>query len=301
MVGLENIMAFFKHTQTKGHKLYDLYKMYCYSSYPPISQEQFENVVVFMDKWVIRDLKEKAGKCDDYTKFIKKEGLITKKLWNHLKGVKKPLKIVRPISSIEAVEQAIKDGATYSADITARTGLAPRTIRKKLVLLKRSNKIRTEGGGPTRRFFSVSTTPRAVETPAAYADIVQSPKSEAPEPPPTQHIGTDYKSLLPINWDAMTRGDRVDYVQKIQHKGLYNYVLSIDSTLKPFLDVVKKNKTPPINLYVNLFSFSSSSTSEEAKALVKGLVEALNMMGRARLQYVEVKDPPLIEIREVRK
>jgi uncharacterized protein YsxB (DUF464 family) len=255
MEGLENIMSFFKHTQTAGYKLYDLFKMYCYSSYPKLTQEQFENVLVFLDKGVIRDLKKKSAlyKYDNYVGFIKKEGLITRKLWNYLKGIKGNQKC---LSKMTTIDRAI---------ITE--------IESKVESLKTDpkNKPNITGGVQTSEYN----------------------ESKQPTEP-------DYKSMLPVDWNSMAKGERVDFLQKVQDKRLYNYVLSIDESLKTFMNNIKKNKSSPINLYVNLFSFSSN-TSEEAKTLIKSFIEALNMLGRARLQYVEVKDPPLIEIREVRK
>ena len=51
---------------------------------------------------------------------------------------------------------------------------------------------------------------------------------------------------------------------------------------------------------MNLFSFPSDTTSPEAKTLLKRFVEQLNLLGRARLQYVECSNQPVVEIRETR-
>ena len=112
----------------------------------------------------------------------------------------------------------------------------------------------------------------------------------------------DYKTRLPLDWNKMVLPERIDFAKKIQHKGFLTYVLSLDESLAEYLKKLKtKEKKPGINLYVSLFSTPSKSTSEESKALLKSFVDSLNMLGRARLEYVELVDPPVIEIREVRR
>jgi hypothetical protein len=126
------------------------------------------------------------------------------------------------------------------------------------------------------------------------------PKPKIPKKIVEQKI--DYKSQLPVDWNKMTRSERIDFVKKIQHKGFYAYVLSLDNDLAEYIKSTKKNVSKQsLSLYVNLFSFPSKSASDESKALLKSFVESLNMLGRARLEYVELVDPPVVEVREVRR
>lgn len=149
-------------------------------------------------------------------------------------------------------------------------------------------------------------------------EIVVGPKPVDPEPqttvPPVEPKALpenktqpaeqpqDYKTRLPLDWNKMILPERIDFAKKIQHKGFLTYVLSLDESLAEYLKKLKtKEKKQGINLYVSLFSIPSKSTSEESKALLKSFVDSLNMLGRARLEYVELVDPPVIEIREVRR
>jgi hypothetical protein len=77
--------------------------------------------------------------------------------------------------------------------------------------------------------------------------------------------------------------------------------LAQDPKIKEYLGrVEKKSNAEPFNLYVTLFSFTAKEATPKAKALVKGLITALNKLGRGRLQYVELLDPHIVEIREVK-
>lgn len=110
-----------------------------------------------------------------------------------------------------------------------------------------------------------------------------------------------YEDKMPFNWVTMTKGQRIDFVSKIQDEGFANYVRSLDPSINRFLQASKKLEENRNRLYINIFSFSSKSTSEEAKNLLKSFVDSLNLLGRASLQYVELLEPPMVEIREVRK
>ena len=141
----------------------------------------------------------------------------------------------------------------------------------------------------TKKFWD--KTVESLNIPSSKPQIVETEKSG------------DFKEKMPLNWGIMSKGERIDFVGKIQDKEFKEFVLKQDKSLSQYFKGASKwaDKKSPINLYVNLFSFSSKTTSEEAKCLVKSLIESLNMLGRARLQYVELTDPPVVEIREVRR
>ena len=110
-----------------------------------------------------------------------------------------------------------------------------------------------------------------------------------------------FKEKMPLNWDNMKFSDRLEFAKNIADKEFKSYVLAKDPKVKSYLDCQKKNpQASPMKLYINLFSFPANRVSPETKAIVKDLIKALNNLGRGRLQYVEILDPPTIEIREVR-
>jgi len=76
-------------------------------------------------------------------------------------------------------------------------------------------------------------------------------------------------------------------------------VLNLDQNLKNYFSLMKNVSSTKMKLYVTLFQ-APASCSEEAKNLLRCFVENLNSFGRARLQFVECKEPNVIEIREMR-
>lgn len=108
-----------------------------------------------------------------------------------------------------------------------------------------------------------------------------------------------FADQLPLNWLMMTLPERIDFVKKISHEEFKSYVLKQDPDLAKYMKRIKPD-SKKMSLYVSLFSFPSDTTSEEAKQLLKSFVDSLNQLGRARLQYMECTDPPVVEIREVR-
>lgn len=109
-----------------------------------------------------------------------------------------------------------------------------------------------------------------------------------------------YHHLLPTNWTVMNFSDRVSFVSRVQHKGFFDYILDSDKKLKEYFSKMKHATPNGLRLYVTIFSIPADSYSEESKNLLKTFVETLNMVGRAKLQYVKCSDPNMIEIREVR-
>jgi len=109
-----------------------------------------------------------------------------------------------------------------------------------------------------------------------------------------------YHSLLPMDWTMMSFSDKVSFVSRVQHKGFFNYILDSDKKLKEYFSKIKHTAPNGLKLYVTIFSIQADSYSEESKNLLRTFVETLNMVGRAKLQYIKCSDPDVIEIREVR-
>jgi len=109
-----------------------------------------------------------------------------------------------------------------------------------------------------------------------------------------------YHQLLPTNWTVMSFSDKVSFVSRVQHKGFFDYILDSDKKLKEYFSKMKHVTPNGLRLYVTIFSIPADSYSEESKNLLRTFVETLNMVGRAKLQYIKCSDPNMIEIREVR-
>lgn len=120
-----------------------------------------------------------------------------------------------------------------------------------------------------------------------------------PEEPISNKNKDVFINLLPLNWHKMTFTERVDFIQRVKHKGFYDYLLEKDPKLKNYFSKVKKED--PMKLYITVFSFPSGTYSEEAKGLLRCFVDTLNSIGRAQLQFIECKNPDVIEIREMRR
>jgi hypothetical protein len=111
-----------------------------------------------------------------------------------------------------------------------------------------------------------------------------------------------YEKLLPVNWATMTFSDRISFAKKIQHEGFKNYVLMIDNKIKKYFnkkEEIKEGKAV-MRMYTTLFSFPSNNYDDKAKELFKKFIKSINAYGRANLQYVECKNPNIVEIRESR-
>jgi hypothetical protein len=113
------------------------------------------------------------------------------------------------------------------------------------------------------------------------------------------NIEDDYYKLLPLDWVKMSFSDRIEFAKKVQHPDFLKYIFKLDSKLEGYLKKIRHNPTD-LKLYVNIFTIPSETYSEEAKSLLKLFVDALNMTGRARLQFVQCTKPDIIEIREVK-
>lgn len=289
---LKNVATFCKGTVTVGKKVNALYQEYL-TKYPVTSVREFEEALLQLNKTVIKNLRDKcqkfAQKCpgssiDTYKSFIVREEYITQNLWDKLLGNKSVKSKWFPG---EGNSKLPSDWETY---LPKHKISFIQNCTNFLVL----DEIIKHEKDPLLVAEACSRTESVTNTKPQEGPIQK-------QAPSREKQGTDFGSMLPVNWAAMTKGERLDFVKKIQHKDFLKFVLNLDKSLNEYLTVRKTPvKTPQVSLYVNLFTFPSS-VSEESKSLVKGLVESLNMMGRARLQYLELTDPPIIEIREVRR
>jgi hypothetical protein len=315
MDSLKNVVSFCKSTATIGKRINDLYRLYL-NTQPAITLSAFEEALLRLDKTVIKDLQVKCKKyvqehsgetnAKNYGNFIKSEEYITRKLWDRLVGYQSRKKnkwvpgrdgsLVNP------------NWGTYTRE--HKTALIRRCTDSLILndIIKNEEDmevineacIRADTLEEEKKLASVEVKKAQANVRLQKAFDYAKQRAALDRARETTPQKPDFKSMLPVNWDAMSKGERVDFAKKIQHKEFYKYILDLDKTLVDYLNSGKKTPGPSVNLYVNLFTFPSSA-NEEAKTLVKGLVEALNMMGRARLQYIELTEPPIIEIREVRR
>ena len=110
-----------------------------------------------------------------------------------------------------------------------------------------------------------------------------------------------YSKLLPASWATMSSNDRIDFVKKIQHQGFKDYVLSLDKRVRDFVLSTKKDESKNMmKIYTTLFSFNPKKYDKKTKDLFRSFVDSINNLGRGNLQYVECKEPHVIEIREIR-
>lgn len=109
-----------------------------------------------------------------------------------------------------------------------------------------------------------------------------------------------YGKLLPADWATMTFSSKIDFTLKVQHEGFRKFILENDKKIKSYYENLQQKKDPRLKLYITLFSVEAGSYTQESKKLLKDFVDSLNNLGRAKLQFVECKDPDMIEIREIR-
>jgi hypothetical protein len=109
-----------------------------------------------------------------------------------------------------------------------------------------------------------------------------------------------YHNLLPLDWTTLSFSEKVDYTLKVQHGGFREFILDSDKKLKDYFAKLTEKKDHRLRLYITLFSIPADKYTEESKELLKTFVNTLNSLGRAKLQFLECKNPDMIEIREIR-
>lgn len=153
---------------------------------------------------------------------------------------------------------------------------------------------------------------------AFWYEVTDPPKKEKSTPPPLpeepapvegeiprrplRKIDRDaYAKLLPVNWAEMTYSNMVNFTKRVQHEGFREYILSKNEKLRKYFERLPKKSDVRMGLYVTLFSFKEKEYDNKAKELLRRFVTMLNGLGRARFEYIELKDPGIVEIRELRK
>lgn len=325
---LKNIKTFCKGCQTKNVPIKNLYERFNAAPYVKISQYEFEQGLLELNKGVIKDVKrlclnhEALYGPDGYTLFVEDHQYITKEFWDSLIEKKpetlssivkdtqgsyvEPKKekpdlaslvkesigsssirhLVRdiPYKDRQTILDAVLEGCDTYSKIVNKTRFPLKFVERQITRLILDKKVMYNGKWNSKQ------------------RIVGYVEQESPV------VQDEFADMLPVDWLTMTHPERVDFLNKIQHKGFYEYVLRQDSKLADF---VKKSKSAgrvykeKLDIYVTLFSFPANTTSEEAKLLIKSFVNSLNMKGRARLQYVECSDgdkrkSSTVEIREIR-
>jgi hypothetical protein len=109
-----------------------------------------------------------------------------------------------------------------------------------------------------------------------------------------------YHRLLPADWAIKTFSEKIDFTIKVQHKGFLNFILDSDKKIKEYYSKLVDKRDPKLKLYITLFTVPAGRYCLESKELLRSFVDALNQLGRAKLQYLECTNPDMIEIREIR-
>lgn len=272
--------------------LYDRYKAtYCLLLHKgTVTQYDFEKGLEALNKGVIKHLKKKCiafiqDECPNtYEAFIERNEFITKEFWYDIRSqVRKdthksqipPNWDVMPFSDKLKFAESIKDRG-FKAYIMAKDPKIKEYFNSQIEK-------------PPEMAFQ-ELFPQKINTPVLPPEMI------APVPPKS------HKEKMPVDWLNMSFSDRLDFAKAIGDKDFKAYVLAQDPKIKEYLERLENRKphAEPFNLYVTLFSFPTKSATPKARALVKELIGALNKLGRGRLQYVELLDPHVIEIREVK-
>jgi len=151
--------------------------------------------------------------------------------------------------------------------------------------------------GSTKKFIDrikkAKNIKKSDELPTSPAGFLEGMKKLSMKP-------KNHKDSMPLEWDKMSFSTRLEFYQNIKDKDFKDYVAAKEPKLKDYDIKSQTSKKSAFRLYVTLYSFRADKASKETKARIKELVDALNSLGRGRLQYVETLNPPTIEIREVR-
>lgn len=313
---LKCIQAYCKRTETTGKPITLLHKDFIsYPAYPVITMDKFTQGLQSLGKRVIKDLENRCLEFmslygpGSYEDFTKQKEFVTQKFWDSLAKKFKPERSLKSKKIARACKDILVDKVVQVPvqvpEVNAKLdGILPRNWYKISIQEKKDIINKTTDPEILKVLTKGLQVAELVDTAVARLKDVtgDQKKTQESEKPLQAPNSGDYKNRLPIDWNKMALPERIDFAKKIQHNGFLTYVLSLDETLAEYFKKLKtKEKKPSISLYVNLFSVPSKSTSDESKALLKSFVDSLNMLGRARLEYVELIDPPVVEIREVRR
>lgn len=304
---IKAVSNFCRHYPTVGVKIEDLYIKFIASSMrSDITMEDFENSLEHLNKKVIKDVELKialflkgrnmASLDSLYYKFIKEHEYVSRAFWDeHTEKEADKTEIVQSQDKIlkpSALKIEQNEWASMP-DVFKKEAIIKAAKYKDVDALKRYWSYEDD---ITLKNFCV-TKIQAIESTNKMQAIIKKPAEK--HKTDSEDAKSTYGGMLPVDWPTWSIGKRVDFVKVIQHKEFRDYVLSLDKKLeKFFLNIKEKPKST--HVYVTIYSFNSETTSQDAKLHLKGFVDALNQMGRARLQYIECSNLNTVEIREVK-
>lgn len=288
---IKSIILFCKNNETVAKPVAELYKNYikkegvCLG----ISQGQFEFGLLVLKKKVILNLRNKcldfikAG-LGSYEEFITVNEPITKVFWDYIVGqdfsgiVENHARTLPVVKSTQVLSHKQRVPANW----------------KDMSSLEKAEFFKGIEKDDEFKAYVLALDPNLKK----YMES-QDNKREPSQNKAAEEV--DYKSLLPVNWVSMSFSDRVSFAISIEDTDFKAYVLTQDPKIANYLKYLKSNRNDKsFNLYVTLYSFPADSKSTETKDTLKDFVSALNKLGRSRLQYLEISEPPLVEIREVK-
>lgn len=295
---LNDIRNFLK--RGTGHfKVYELYNQFkALKAYKnsKISYEAFELHLLKLNKKIIRALREDCYQyiavngAESYPKYIREKEFVSRKFWKNICKTVPVIPVVPTTVALPTPNPPLHPVKLKAAEPPINTVEDPPVVPslnedcfqyiRKNGVDSYQNYIREKKFIP-KRFWN---------------KICKEKLSDNPDIP---NIEDDYYKLLPLDWVKMSFSDRIEFTKKVQHPDFLKYIFKLDSKLEGYLKKIRHNPTD-LKLYVNIFTIPSETYSEEAKSLLKLFVDALNMTGRARLQFVQCTKPDIIEIREVK-
>lgn len=280
----------------KVYELYNQFKALKAHKNSKISYEAFELILLKLNKKIIQALREDCYQyiavngAESYPKYIREKEFVSRKFW---KNICKTVPITPVVPTIDPI---------------------PTPLPLRPIIVEKEPPINTVEDPPVvpslyedyyqyirkngvDSYLKYITEKKFV--PKRFWNKICKAFLESSDNPEIPNIEDDFYKLLPLDWVKMPFSDRIEFAKKVQHPDFLKYIFKLDPKLEGYLKKIRHN---PIDfkLYVNIFTIPSETYSEEAKSLLKLFVDALNMTGRARLQFVQCTKPDIIEIREVK-
>jgi hypothetical protein len=315
---LKAVNLFFKSRKTAESKIEFLYVEFLKYSKMKIDQPEFERTLLKLRKGVITGLKSKCleykNKSYGYEKFVREQENITKELWYALTGLSpepliKPETIVTPPINTESLENLIPP--SHISKIVTK-------CQEKIVIKKETlNKLPSDWGvmhwASKEKFVNscddtdLLHTIISMETTWAVKNACQIRlKSLGIEIEKIQKSAEhskilcpeNYPKFMPLDWDKMDFSQRLDFAKEVQDPDFKKYVLGQDARLT---DYFEKMDTPQnkVKMCRTIFAAPISLYTPKARELASTIIDHLNRIAGAGLEYMECQNSKMIEIRQV--
>lgn len=286
---LSTLTSFCKSNKISDAPLQESYNRFKKFYKHTVTPYAFEKGLEALNKGVIKKLKDKCfvfikNECpNSYEAFVERYEFITDRFWEEIKA---QANHENTLATHKSKIPHNWDTMSFSEKIEFTKNIKNDIEFKAYVMAK----------DPEIKEYFKNSVDKA-DTPL---DSTEQTISNAPEINP-QEMSSDYKSKMPLNWSDMSFSSRVDFAKAIKDEKFKAFVFTQDPKIANYFKHLKNNiKDKSFNLYVTLYSFPANSKSAETKSTLKDFVSTLNKLGRSRLQYLEISEPPLVEIREVK-